>query len=150
MWAGILSHISNVIDDVLGKWVVKMFRSWNYNPKNDLSKYLVEDEEPDSTNKQWKRSPLKVFVKPIFMVVLLAATITLWAVFGVPSVSSQTEKSTSAILTILLSSGTATTVALKLKNIFEMVIYYNWFCKNCVYFKLKHFAIFMISNRFYP
>ena len=132
MWAGILSHISNVIDDVLGKWMVKMFRSWNYNPKNDLSEYLVEEEERIYTNKQWKRPPFKVFVKPIFIVILLAATITLWVVFGVPSVSSQTEKLTSDILTIFLSSGIGFAVALQLKNIFKMVMYYSLFCENLV------------------
>ena len=121
MWAGVISRISNKIDNVFGKWVVKIFRSWNYNPKKDLSEYLHEDREPKNSDKQWKYPPFKVFLKPIFIVILLASTITFWIVFGVPSVSSKKETSSTDILTVLLSTGIGIAVAVKIKSLFEMV-----------------------------
>ena len=120
LWAAVVNQISKKVDEMFGSLAVKLFRAWHYKPEH-LNVYLYEALELVSTYKSWKSPPLKVYLKPLLVVILTVSGIILWIVFGVPkSITQQPDSGQTAAITMTSLFGVG--MLTKAKDIYQMVI----------------------------
>ncbi|CAK8678317.1 unnamed protein product [Clavelina lepadiformis] len=126
LWAGVITHITNTIDCIFGKWAVKIFRAWHYKPERHLDVYLdetSEDEDDDGGKyhaESWECPSPRVFLIPVLVVALIATALTLWLVFGIPSLSPLGATSSIDITTVVATSAVGLGIGLKLNDLFKV------------------------------
>ena len=121
MWAGVLTHIATRIDEVFGKWAVRIFRASHYKGLANLEPYLKEGGHTMGTNKRWKLLPRKTALIVVVALAVIGLAISFWFIFGVPSVPSIEETSSSDVVTIVFTSAVGLGALLKITDIFKVV-----------------------------
>nr|XP_002125032.1 NTPase KAP family P-loop domain-containing protein 1-like [Ciona intestinalis] len=122
LWAGVITHISTTIDEIFGKWAVKIFRTWHYKPEIDLKPYLEPPKSyQKSTSSGWKLARMSSFIVPILVMLLVITAVVCFTMFGLPNFGDIGAGSDKDIVTTVVASVLGLGFAVKVVDVFKMV-----------------------------
>uniref|UniRef100_H2XTJ4 KAP NTPase domain-containing protein n=1 Tax=Ciona intestinalis TaxID=7719 RepID=H2XTJ4_CIOIN len=113
LWAGVITHISTTIDEIFGKWAVKIFRTWHYKPP--------PKSYQKSTSSGWKLARMSSFIVPILVMLLVITAVVCFTMFGLPNFGDIGAGSDKDIVTTVVASVLGLGFAVKVVDVFKMV-----------------------------
>ena len=130
VWAGVVSRISTEVDQAFGRWSVRLFRMWHYEPERHLDHYLDETDSVAKQHIQQKKSwgffspnPLKLALIQIISLLLVTCLIFFILEVKLPEQILNVEKSKEKWAAVGVGIAVVFALMSKVESIVKMVGY---------------------------